>query len=57
MRRANVLWEVFVLRLEEALERYRKQRPTAAETGELLGMSGRHFHRLTARDDEDGGAA
>jgi hypothetical protein len=54
MRRASALWEVFVLRFEEALERYRKRRLTADEAGELLGMSGRHFRRLTLRYDEDG---
>ncbi len=40
MRRASALWEVFMLRFEEALERYRKRRLTAAEAGELLGLSG-----------------
>ena len=54
MRRASALWEVFVLRFEEALERYRKRRLTADEASELLGMSGRHFRRLTLRYDEDG---
>lgn len=54
MRRASVLWEVFVVRFEEALERYRKRRLTAEEAGELLGMSGRHFRRLTVRYEEDG---
>jgi hypothetical protein len=54
MRRASALWEVFVVRFEEALERYRKRRLTAAEAGELLGMSGRHFRRLIVRYDEDG---
>jgi hypothetical protein len=33
MRRAQTLWEVFVLRFEEALERYRKRRLTADEAG------------------------
>ena len=46
MRRASALWEVFVLRFEEALERYRKRRLTADEGGEVLGMSGRNFRRL-----------
>ncbi len=41
MRRTRALWEVFVLRFEEALERHRKRRLTAEEAGELLGMSGR----------------
>lgn len=54
MRRASALWEVFVLRFEEALERYRKRRLTAEEAGELLGLSGRHFRRLLVRYEEDG---
>ena len=54
MRRANLLWEVFVLRFEEALERYRKRRLTAEEAGELLGMSGRRFRRLIGRYEEEG---
>ena len=54
MRRASALWEVFVLRSEEALERYRKRRLTAEEAGEILGMSGRHFRRLLLRYEEDG---
>lgn len=54
MRRASLLWEVYVLRFEEALERYRKRRLTADEAGELLGMSGRHFRRLIGRYEEDG---
>ena len=49
MRRASALWEVFVLRFAEALERYRKRRLTAEEAGELLGISGRHFRRLLVR--------
>jgi transposase len=54
MRRTSALWEVFVLRFEEATERYRKRRLTAEEAGELLGMSGRHFRRLLVRYDEEG---
>jgi transposase len=54
MRRASALWEVFVLRFEEALERYRKRRLTAEEAGEVLGMSGRNFRRLIVRYDEEG---
>ena len=54
MRRTRALWEVFVLRFEEALERHRKRRLTAEEAGELLGLSGRHFRRLMVRYDEDG---
>jgi hypothetical protein len=45
---------VFVVRFEEALERYRKRRLTAEEAGEILGMSGRHFRRLSVRYDEEG---
>jgi transposase len=54
MRRASALWEVFVLRFEEAQERYRRRRLTAEEAGELLGMSGRHFRRLLVRYEEEG---
>jgi len=54
MRRASTLWEVFVLRFEEAMERYRKRRLTAEEAGEVLGMSGRHFRRLLLRYEEEG---
>jgi hypothetical protein len=54
MRRASMLWEVFVIRFEEALGRYRKRRLTAEEAGELLGMSGRTFRRMCVRFDEDG---
>ena len=54
MRRTTVLWEVFVLRFEEAHERYRKRRLTAEEAGEVLGMSGRHFRRLLLRYEEEG---
>jgi hypothetical protein len=53
MRRATVLWEVFVTRFEEAFEQYRRQRLTGEEAGELLGMSGRHFRRLCVRYEED----
>jgi hypothetical protein len=35
MRRASLLWEVYVRRFE--VERYRKRRPTADEAGELEG--------------------
>jgi hypothetical protein len=54
MRRTSALWEVFVLRFEEAMERYRKRRLTAEDAGELLGMSGRHFRRLLVRHDAEG---
>jgi hypothetical protein len=56
MRRASVLWEVFVTRFEDALERYRKRRLTGEEAGELLGMSGRNFRRLAVRYEEEGPA-
>jgi transposase len=51
---AQRLWEVFVLRFEEALERYRKRRLTAEEAGEILGLSGRHFRRLLLRYEGEG---
>lgn len=54
MRRASALWEVFVVRFEDALGRYRKRRLTAEEAGELLGMSGRHFRRMIERYEEEG---
>jgi hypothetical protein len=54
MRRTSALWEVFVLRFEEAMERHRKRRLTAEEAGEVLGMSGRHFRRLSVRYAEEG---
>ena len=54
MRWTSPLWEVFVLRFEEALERYRKRRLTADEAGEVLGMSGRNFRRMVVRYDEEG---
>ena len=54
MRRTETLWEVFVTRFEDALDRHRKRRLTAEEAGELLGMSGRNFRRLAVRYDEDG---
>jgi transposase len=54
MRRATVLWEVFVVKFEDALGRYRKRRLTAEEAGELLGLSGRHFRRLIERYEEEG---
>jgi len=54
MRRASALWEVFVLKFEDALSRYRKRRLTAEEAGEVLGMSGRHFRRMIERYEEEG---
>ena len=54
MRRTKTLWEVFVVRFEEALERYRRRRLTGEEAGELLGMSGRNFRRLAVRYEDEG---
>jgi len=54
MRRKQVLWEVYVRRFEDALDRYKKGRLTAEEAGELLGLSGRHFRRQCARYAEAG---
>jgi hypothetical protein len=49
-----MLWEVFVTRFEEALDRYRRRRLTGDEAGELLGLSGRQFRRLCVRFEEEG---
>jgi LmbE family N-acetylglucosaminyl deacetylase len=49
-----MLWESFVMRFEEVLSRYRRQRLTATEAGELLGVSERHFRRLCGRYEEEG---
>jgi hypothetical protein len=54
MRRAAVLWEVFVTRFEDALDRHKKRHLTAEEAGELLGISARHFRRLRSRYEECG---
>jgi helix-turn-helix protein len=54
MRRAVVLWGVFVSRFDEALAGYHRRHLTAEEAGDLLGISGRHFRRLCVRFDEDG---
>jgi hypothetical protein len=54
MRRTRMLWEVFVLRFEDAFEQYERRRLTAEEAGELLGMTGRNFRRLCVRYEEDG---
>src|SRR5690349_11665910 len=54
MRRARVLWEAYVTRFEEALDRYRQRRLTAEGAGELLGLSGRHFRRQCARNAAEG---
>jgi hypothetical protein len=54
MRRTRVLWEVYVTRFEEALDRYKQHRLSAEEAGELLGLSGRHFRRQCARYAAEG---
>lgn len=54
MRRAAMLWGVFVSRFDEALAGYHRRHLTAEEAGDLLGVSGRHFRRLCARFDEEG---
>jgi len=54
MRRASVLWGVFVSRFDEALASYRRQHLTAEEAGDLLGITGRHFRRLCVRFDQEG---
>ena len=54
MRRTRVLWEVYVTRFEEALDRYQQRRLSAEEAGELLGLSGRHFRRQCARYEAEG---
>ncbi|HVZ06733.1 ISNCY family transposase [Rhodopila sp.] len=54
MRRTRVLWEAYVTRFEDALDRYRKGRLTAEEAGELLGLSGRHFRRQCVRYEAEG---
>jgi len=54
MRRATALWEMFVTRFEDALDRHKKGRLTAEEAGELLGISARHFRRMRSRYEVDG---
>jgi len=54
MRRTIKLWEVFVIRFEEALERQRLGRLSADEAGEALSMSGRKFRRLRVRYSAEG---
>jgi hypothetical protein len=49
MRRGIKLWEAYVTRFEDALERHRLGRLSADEAGEALGMSGRQFRRLRVR--------
>ena len=38
MRRAAMLWEVFVTRFQEAFEQYEKHRLSSEEAGESLGI-------------------
>jgi transposase len=54
MRWARVVWEAYVTRLEDALERYRRHRLSADEAGEMLGLSGRQFRRLRDRYEAEG---
>lgn len=54
MRRTRVLWEAYVTRFEDALDRYKQGRLTAEEAGELLGLSGRHFRRQCHRYEAEG---
>lgn len=54
MRWTRLLWEAYVTRFEDALDRYKQGRLTAEEAGELLGLSGRHFRRQCARYATDG---
>jgi hypothetical protein len=54
MRRTSKLWEVYVTRFEDALERHRLGRLSADEAGEALGMSGRQFRRLRVRYEAEG---
>jgi len=54
MRRTIELWEVYVTRFEDALERHRQGRLSADEAGEALGMSGRQFRRLRKRFAAEG---
>ena len=48
MRRTRVLWEVYVTRFEEALNRYKRHRLSAEKAGELLGLSSEERRRLIA---------
>jgi hypothetical protein len=54
MRRTIKLWEVYVTRFEDALDRHRQGRLSADEAGEALGMSGRQFRRLRVRFAAEG---
>jgi hypothetical protein len=54
MRRTTVLWEAFLARFEDVFEQYQCRRLTGEDAGELLGMSGRNFRRLSVRYEEEG---
>lgn len=54
MRRTQVLWEAYVTRFEDALDRYKQGRLSAEEAGEMLGLSGRHFRRQCVRYAAEG---
>ena len=54
MRLHQVLWEAHVRRFLDALERHKQGRLTAEESGELLGLSARHFRRQCARYEAEG---
>ena len=52
MRRTSALWEVFMLRFEEALERYRKRRLTGRwnDADEMLADSIGRFPKETLKN-------
>ena len=54
MRHQLALWDIFVTRFEDALERFRRRSMGAEEAGALLGVSGRQFRRLCVRFDDEG---
>ncbi|MGQ0665137.1 MAG: ISNCY family transposase [Pseudomonadota bacterium] len=56
MRRTTVLWEIWVMRFEDAISWYRRRQLSASEAGELLGISERHFRRLCGRYEDEGEA-
>lgn len=45
---------IFVNRFEDALARFRRRSISTEEAGELLGVSGRQFHRMCVRFDGEG---
>ena len=54
MRRTIKLWEPYVTRFEDALDRHWLGRLSADEAGEALRMSGRQFRRLRVRFAAEG---